>query len=228
MDAKLISNGFPDLSPGWYRSPGVHASILLDRICTRYGHYQKTYNKDGTPTPISSRNSTLGNAFEEMIVQMVDRKFPGQFIHNPEIECDGVYITPDLVGFDPGLSWSVKATWMSPANTPDDVKMWKFMEQLKCELYCLRRVMQNTAKIREAFTHEFDVEWEYKQPDAILGITLGKDLAFLTGFLTVCFINDFRPEPDQIPTWELKFWPEELDMSWAMMMDEKRRMEEEG
>lgn len=231
MDIKLLSNGFADITPNLYRSPGIHVSTLLDRICTRYGHYQKTVDKSGNPIPISSRNATLGHAFEEMIVQMTERKYPGQFIHNPEVECDGLYITPDLVGFDPGLSWSQKATWMSPANGPEDTKMWKYLEQLKAELYCLRRVCNNDAKIRCACVSSQEVKW-VTGDDLIMPTVRTCDMLgvshFLTGFLTVCFINDFRPEEEQIPTWEIKFWPEELEMTWAMVMDEKTRMEAEG
>ena len=228
MDIRLLRTGIDDLSPGHYRSPGIHVSTLLSRLCLRFGHYEK--KKDGAP--ISDRNRELGNAFEHSVVERAARKYPGRYIHNPEIRCDGLYITPDLVSSQDSLSWSLKCTWMSPARGPEDIKMWKYLEQLKAELYCLRRVLQGTAEIRGAAIVEseadaVDVEqswetWEHGGSQNTIGS------AFLTGLLTVCFVNDFRPEKEQIPTWTISFFPEELEMTWAMIMGEKSLFVSEG
>lgn len=220
MDIRLLRTGLDDLSPGYYRSPGIHVSTLLSRLCIRFGHFEK--KKDGTP--ISDRNREMGNAFEHSVVERAARKWPGRYIHNPEIRCDGVYITPDLVSAKDGVSWSLKCTWMSPARGPEDVKMWKYLEQLKEELYCLRRVLQGTAEIRESALTEDEILWQSK----VDTFNPGDDQEFLSGLLTVCFVNDFRPEKEQIPTWSLSFFPEELEMTHAMIMGEKARFLDEG
>lgn len=237
MDIQLISTGLTNLDPGYYRSPGVHASTLLDRICRRLGHYQHTIDKlTGAKVPISDRNRELGQAFEHSIAQRVqaidpnDPQLPvcGPFIHNPEILCDGVYITPDLVTGVARAAWSIKLTWMSAARGPDDVKMWKYLEQLKAELYALRRVAEGTAIIRHAFVDRDGTgEVESLLRREVFSVSIESHEDYLTGYLTVCFVNDWRPTQEQIPTWRVKFWPEELAMSWAALMDEKEGMEME-
>jgi hypothetical protein len=230
VDIRLLRTGLDDLSPGYYRSPGIHVSTLLSRLCIRFGHFEKKKEKDGTFSHISDRNREMGNAFEHSVVERAARKWPGRYIHNPEIRCDGLYITPDLISAQDGVSWSLKCTWMSPARGPEDVKMWKYLEQLKEELYCLRRVCMGSAGIREArvVVSEADVcdienSWTTNTPPYEL---LGD--SYLTGLLTVCFVNDFRPEKEQIPTWEISFFPEELEMTHAMIMGEKVRFLDEG
>lgn len=227
MDIRLLRTGLDDLSPGHYRSPGIHVSTLLSRLCIRFGHFEK--KKDGSP--ISDRNREIGNAFEHSVVERAARKWPGKYIHNPEIKCDGLYITPDLVSAQDAISWSLKCTWMSPARGPEDIKMWKYLEQLKEELYCLRRTLTGTAQIREAVILE-----EGEEDSPLLPLSLNwqcggwKDpgSAYLTGLLTVCFVNDFRPEKEQIPTWTISFFPEELEMTHAMIMGEKALFLDEG
>lgn len=223
MDIQLISTGLTNLDPGYYRSPGVHASTLLDRICRRLGHYEHKIDKTtGERIPISDRNRELGNSLEHSIAQRVQTRYPGRYIHNPEIHCDNIFITPDLIKWEAEreTSWSIKLTWMSAARGPDDTKMWKYLEQLKAELYALRRVVEGTAQVRKAVTDEREVDWVQYKPSVVGN-------RFLSGLLTVCFVNDWRPESEQIPTWRLKFWPEELAMTWAMLREEKEMMEAE-
>jgi len=212
----LHSSGLEDLGSSWYRSPGIHGSVLLDHICQRFGHYQK----DKSGASISDRNRELGNAFEEIKVRQMTEKYPGEFIHNPEILCDGIYLTPDLVWLRRSADYEFKCTWMSPANGPEDLKMWKYLEQGKSYLYGLRRVMEGTALIRQACKSEEEVEWT-------VGDLVDAGDAYLTLYLQVCFVNDFRLKKDQIPCWKIDFWPEELSMTWASMLDEKRRHEGE-
>lgn len=217
MDITLYSTGLEDLSPPWYRSPGIHGSQLIDRLCLRYGHYQR--DRDGSP--ISDRNREMGHSFEDMIARRIETKHPGEYLHNPEIECDGIYLTPDLVWKKQRADHEVKWTWMSPANSPEDLKMWKYLAQGQAYLYALRRVAQGTARIRERVLDPRDIEWITFDE-----VALGLD-DYTTLYLTVGFANDFRPPKEQIPTWRIKFFPEELAMNWAMLMDEKRRLEEE-
>lgn len=272
MDCQLIRSGLSDLSPGYYRSPGVHASTLLSALALRFGHYER--DKQGRP--ISDLNRELGNTLEHSIAQRAEQKHPGTYLHNPEILCDGVYITPDLVTLQDvemeegkggeRFSWSIKLTRMSPARLPDtDVKMWRFREQLKAELYALRRVQEGSAQIRlpiviplreeiyrcagcggymskEELTRDGTghvwpnlercgpVHLKYGDGESLQWHSLSSvgdrvgDL-YLTGYLTVLFINDYRPPEEQCPTWRFKFFPEELAMTWGMLMQEKERQE---
>lgn len=245
MDIQQVGSGLEDLSLGFYRSPGVHASTLLSRICVRNGHYEKS------TSPISDRHREVGNALEHAIAHRASLKYPDRYMHNPEIYCDGVYITPDLVDSD--SSWSIKASWMSPTNDPESLKMWKYLEQLRLELYALRRVVEGTAAIRPAsVAHEIYIctlcGELLNQSNIDYGCHLNTELnpchghsernivpppftqheqgqpaglRYLTGYLSVCFINDYRPPQEQIPKWRIQFFPEELAMSWAVLLHER-------
>jgi hypothetical protein len=253
MHIEQISSGLEDLSLGFYRSPGVHASTLLSRLCVRQGHYEKSNS------PISDRHREVGNAVEHAIAHRASLKYPDRYMHNPEILCDGIYITPDLVDAD--SSWSIKASWMSITNDPESLKMWKYMEQLRLELYALRRVVEGTAVMRPA-----SVEYEVCVCDVCTGYLRADEIVidangemrhlidgtiglqanycgrvtrkilppeftrydgtpagsrYLTGYLSVCFINDHRPPQEQIPKWKIQFFPEELDMAWAVLLRER-------
>lgn len=210
MDIQLHSNGLDQLGPQWYRSPGIHGSTLIDRLCRRYRHYTDQNSLD-------DRHREMGKAFEDMIAYRLEQDHPGEYLHGPEIEVDGIYLTPDLVWIAQQADHEVKWTWMSPANGPEDLKMWKYLTQGQAYLYGLRRVAEGAARIRERVLREEDVRW---QPAAQHPM---RPDAYLTLYLTVGFANDFRPPQDQIPTWRIKFWPEELEMNWALMLDEKRR-----
>jgi len=219
VDITLHSSGLDDLSPRQYRSPGVHGSTLIDRLCLRYGHYQK--NKDGSP--LSDRNRELGQAFEQVKCEQIIRAYPNEaFARNPEILCDGIYLTPDLVWTTQLSLFEFKWTWMSPARDPNDEKMWKYLAQGQSYLYGLRRVMEGTAVIRAACETEEEADWHTAGDDKITF-----EDAYTVLYLTVGFANDFRPQSEQIPCWRIRFWPEELAMNWAMMLDEKRLLEEE-
>lgn len=230
MDCQLTRSGLADLSPGYYRSPGVHASTLLSSLALRFGHYER--DKQGRP--ISDLNRELGNTLEHSIAQRAEQKHPGAYLHNPEILCDGVYITPDLVTLQEvggeRYSWSIKLTRMSPSRLPDtDVKMWRYREQLKAELYALRKVRTGDALIRPPVIGQPRypdlpecLGWQQLLP------TRPVEDDYLIGYLTVLFINDYRPHEEQCPTWRFRFYPEELAMTWAMLMQEKERQEQEG
>jgi len=228
VDITLHSSGLDDLSPRVYRSPGIHGSTLIDRLCLKYGHYQK--NKDGSP--ISDRNREMGNVFEQVTCERFARQHPDElFLHNPEILCDGVYLTPDLVWLSYYSDIEIKWSWMSPANSPEDVKMWKYLTQGQAYLHGLRKVLAGEAKIREACTDKDEVLWRsgldfFPRHFPPPGAAVPSD-AFTTLYLTVGFANDFRPQSEQIPCWRIKFWPEELAMNWAMLMDEKAILEAE-
>lgn len=224
MDVSQPIYGLEDLTPTeHFRSEGVHASFLLDRLCVRHGHYEKRYNKEtGKVEPISDINREIGQALEDSIARRVMAKHPGEYLHNPEIECDGIYLTPDLPWLTQQADREIKVTRMSPALGPEDEKMWKYLEQGKAFLYALRRVGEGTARIRECGSRE----WKQRSKREIEAAPLSRD-AWRTLYLQVLFINDFRPIDKQCPMWTIKFWPEELEMSWALLVDEKRLYEKE-
>jgi hypothetical protein len=219
MDFSLHSSGLDDLSPPTYRSPGLHVSTLIDRLCIRLGHYEHTAGG------ISDRNRELGQALEHAIVARFTRANPGEiFLHNPEILCDGISLTPDIVWLSRMSDIEAKLTWMSPTNDPTTVKMWKYLTQGKAYLYALRKVMLGEASMREACACAEEVKWD-DHPEIWNQRmqTLPHD-AYRSLYLTVGFVNDFRPPAEQLPCWKVDFWPEELEMNWCMLMEEKAKV----
>lgn len=219
MLTRLRSSGLSLLSPQQERSAGIHHSHLLDRICRMLGHYEPN------PEGISDCKAILSQAFEGLVARDAMERFPGELLHNPELEVDGIYLTPDLPWIKERVDWEIKVTWMKPCNTPADLKMWKYLEQLKGYLYAWRRFYSGTATMRV-----FDRE---RNPSPWIRNLKPEDPggSWLTGLLTVCFVNDYRPQAEQIPTWEITFTKEELALHWAAIRSEcevvKREQEEQ-
>ena len=200
------------------RSEGVHASTLLDRLCVRFGHYEKKVNKStGQVDPVSDINRELGHALEDTIASKIDKKHSGKYLHNPEIECDGIFCTPDLVFVDRKVDREIKLTRMSPTDDPFDQKLWRYLEQGKSYLYAVRRVGEGTARMRRCESSTWLQGRAAKIP---------RDW-YTTLELTVCFINDYRPIDRQIPTWTIEFHIDELATSWEILKAEKLRLERE-
>jgi len=176
----------------------------------RLGHYDEP---DG---PISDRNRIVGHAIEDAICRGYEREYPGEFIHNPEMFVDGIYLTPDLVWVKRQADIEIKATWMSEKNGPGSDKFFKYEIQLESYLAGLRKVFSGKGKIR------LKGEKNWRQYDR-----KAAGRSFLEGYLKVVFLNDYRPKEEQIPTWKYMFEPRELDLAWAMLLEEKDRMGEE-
>jgi len=90
----LLSARFPDLLPMRGRSPGVHVSYVIQGICVRLGYFDE--HKD-----LSTAWAQLGQAHEQAIINRLTRHYPGRYHVPGELECDGIYLTPDLEDLDP-------------------------------------------------------------------------------------------------------------------------------
>jgi hypothetical protein len=90
----LLSARFPDLLPMRGRSPGVHVSDVIRGICVRLGYFDE--HKD-----LSTAWAQLGQAHEQAIINRLTRHYPGRYEIPGELECDGLYLTPDLVDLNP-------------------------------------------------------------------------------------------------------------------------------
>lgn len=210
MDVQLISSGLSDLqiSTG-DRSVGVHASTLISRICVRMGHYDDRPDEQGIP----DKHRIVGHAIEDAICRGYEREYPGEFAHNPEIRIggeDGIYLTPDLVWIARQSDVEIKATWMSEKNGPGSDKFWKYEIQLKTYLAALRKVFSGRGEIRLNGTKTWK-RYERKSAGS----------SFLSGYLRVLFINDYRDQDEQIPCWRYTFEARELDLAWALLLEEK-------
>lgn len=193
---------FPDLSiPLHPRTPGLHASDVIDHLCLSLGHY------DPSDSPISPFNRELGQALEHAIAERVERKYPGLYLHNPEIavpfeytDADGqartgiLYMTPDLPSPSQHLDWEIKLTRMSSANGPGSLPFWRYEAQLMTYLWGLSK--------------------HYRQ-------------MFDRGRLTVLFLNEWNRDR-QMPTWNYQFTRGEMVENWAKIRNEAITMLLEG
>jgi hypothetical protein len=127
---KLIRDVMPNLLP-MVRTPGTHVSALIHEICLTLGHY-----KDDGGEPNMARME-LGNCFEHALIQRLELDDPDRYVRIGEIECEGLYGTPDLIDVIDECDDEVKCTFMSSKNGPGSEKFYKYETQLKAYLYML-------------------------------------------------------------------------------------------
>lgn len=91
----LLSTRFPDLLPARGRSPGVHVSDVIRGLCVRLGYFDEERQ-------LSVAWAQLGQAHEQAIINRLKRHYPhGRYVIPGELQCDGLYLTPDLLDLDP-------------------------------------------------------------------------------------------------------------------------------
>ncbi len=129
---RLISEGIPNLLPMQNRSPGVHVSSIIHALCVELGHYP---DRGGEITPQVMTLMQLGQAFEDMLIRRMEKDDPKRYLRLGEIECDGVYLTPDLMDVIDWAVHEIKLTWKSSRNLDiEGIKFKRYWWQLKA--YC--------------------------------------------------------------------------------------------
>lgn len=127
MHTELIIDGPFEFAPP--RSPGIHQSDILHRLCLARG----IYKDDDDPDRVKW---DLGLAHERAIVQLQMEKDPA-FFKTGEIEVDGIKLNIDLIrqeswGIEP---WEIKLTAASSMNGPGSQLFWRFESQLMTYCY---------------------------------------------------------------------------------------------
>lgn len=103
-DLILSANSFPiDLLPKMDRSPGVHVSEIIRRICLDRGIYDESTELD--PTRLM-----LGQAFERIILDWYVKQNPSRYLIPGEVSRDGIFGTPDAVDIEDEEIQEVKFT----------------------------------------------------------------------------------------------------------------------
>jgi len=141
----LHSSGIPNLLPMENRSPGVHLSDLIHKVCIECGHYEEhTDDIDPETGEMSEDLQTLlqvGCAFETALIIRYSQQYPGLYIQPGEITLDGIHITADLMNLAPDPRYpdlshkitEVKCTYMSSAEDPLGPKFWRIRAQLMAQ-----------------------------------------------------------------------------------------------
>lgn len=127
-EIKLISDVMPELLPMQGRSPGVHVSSIISRMCIALGHFKD----DGKDLPKAYME--LGCALEHAIIQRFALDDPDRYQQPGELELDNMFGTPDLLDLTDEAVIEIKLTWMSSNHEPDSQKFWRYWVQLKA--YC--------------------------------------------------------------------------------------------
>lgn len=135
-DILLIRDGMPDLLPMLHRSPGVHISQIIHYMCVKLGHYAAREPGVG----FNHAQLELGNAFEHAIVQRMHLAYPEQYAQLGELECDGLFGTPDLVNLEHDIIEELKCTWMSASRDVEEDKFWRYWVQIQAYLYMMSKL----------------------------------------------------------------------------------------
>jgi hypothetical protein len=124
---RIIREGVPSLLPMDNRSPGLHVSEIINRLCVQLGHWVPTEG----PNLVKFE---LGNALEHAVVERYALHDPDRYIRPGELVLDDVYGTPDLLDLYDEAVEECKCTWLSTKHPVDGTKFWHYWVQIKC--YC--------------------------------------------------------------------------------------------
>lgn len=125
-----MSTRLADLLPMTERSAGVHISEIISDLAVKLGHYEK---REG-PIPDDVANKmALGNALEHAIIERHVQDAPDRYVKPGELECDGLFLTPDLVDVIDACVHEIKLTWLNSRHD-NEATMWRFWTQARC--YC--------------------------------------------------------------------------------------------
>lgn len=131
-EIRLVGEGMPDLLPMQGRSEGVHVSHIIHDLCLRLGHYKATDDEEKGPDRYTRMG--LGSAWEWALIERYTRTFVGRYSVIGELECDGFYLTPDMIDETDLAVHEMKCTWASSRHAADSEKFWRYWVQLKA--YC--------------------------------------------------------------------------------------------
>lgn len=189
----LHSSGIPNLLPMENRSPGVHLSDLIHRVCVENNHYEEHSDTDIDPVTgeYTEELQTLlqvGCAFETALTIRYSQQYPGLYIQPGEITLDGIHITADLMNLVPDDRYpdlpykitEIKCTYMSSAEDPMGPKFWRIRSQLMAQCLAWKTTVGQIAILH------------------LNGDCRGKR----------------RP---QFLVWELEFTQQELRENWALL-----------
>jgi hypothetical protein len=109
------------------RSPGIHVSHVIHKLCVSLGHYVP----DDEPNKVKWE---LGNALEHAIVERYALHDPDRWIRPGELVLDDVYGTPDLLDLYDEAVEECKCTWLSTKHEVTGQKFWHYWVQVKA--YC--------------------------------------------------------------------------------------------
>lgn len=115
-DIRLVAEGLPDLCPQLHRSPGMHVSDVIRDICLRLGHFKESDPEESEATRYTRFG--LGSALEHAIIEQYERDDPGRFVRGFELECDGLFGTPDLLDPVACAVHEIKLTKSSARHDP--------------------------------------------------------------------------------------------------------------
>lgn len=127
-----VGDGFDFLpkQPDIVRSHGVHVTGIIKDIADSSG-------MNGAVPPSLPEGTVFktnmymeaGFIWEDIIAMVLKDRLPCRV---GEVECDGVYMSPDGFDFEKWELWEYKATWTSMNKLPVD--NWRWMTQVKA--YC--------------------------------------------------------------------------------------------
>ena len=175
------------------RSPGVHLSDLIHKVCIECGHYEDHSEADIDPetgefTEDLQTLLQVGCAFETALTLRYSQQYPGLYIQPGEITLDGIHITADLMNLVPDPVYpdlpykitEIKCTYMSSAEDPLGSKFWRIRSQLMAQCLAWKTPVGQIAILH------------------LLGDYKGKRKA-------------------KFHTWELEFSIQELRENWALL-----------
>lgn len=108
------------------RTPGLHVSSIIYDIQKRMD--KDRYDEDRFDESVKHLYRQVGFAFEDCIERSLNHRRV-DIVRPPELEMDGIYLSPD--GMDP-MKWmndEIKFTWKSSNDAPHHPKFWGWRSQ---------------------------------------------------------------------------------------------------
>lgn len=161
MRVTIINTGGLDLTPPSVRSPGTHVSDVIRDL-------MNTIIKPGERNPYDTlspaEKKRLGNyasggwAWEQVIRDGLNQArvaagIPPNYHHLGELECDGLYGTPDWYDGERNRDVEFKCTWRSSLRPIED--FWEWLTQIRAYCYML--------DVTEAEIHALFINGDYRE-----------------------------------------------------------------